>query len=132
MSTIIFRNYTSKTRTNIPLCQTILAFSWTWNIVLLKLNINQMIFLLFILFSIPYLAQISRILSNRTFLIKRKHLPLIFFSVLNLYLSMIILNIIVKPTKIRRNLNLIKCSCWPNQVAKRTREKLTNLVVLQI
>ena len=73
-----------------------------------------MIFLLFMLFFTSYPTQISRILSNKTFLIKRKCLSLIFL-VLNSYLFMIMPNVIIKQMKIRRNPNLIKCSCWPSQ-----------------
>ena len=54
------------------------------------------------------------VLLNKTSLIKRKCLPLISL-VLNSYLFMIMLNMIVKPTKMRRNQNLIKCSCWSSQ-----------------
>jgi len=43
---------------------------------------------------------------------------------------------IVKPTKMRRNQNLIKCSCWPSQhrlrvILKKEEEEKADLVINQ-
>ena len=87
------------------------------------------------LFSIPYYAQISRILLNEISLIKEKYLSLI-FSVLNSYLFMIILSTMVKLMRMRRNQNLIKCFCWPSQyyfqvILGKEKEEKANLIIDQ-
>jgi len=87
------------------------------------------------LFSIPYYAQISRILLNEISLIKEKYLSLI-SSVLNSYLFMIILSTMVKLMRMRRNQNLIKCSCWPSQyyfqvILRKEKREEANLVIDQ-